>query len=105
MQALTASQGESSDGTPKEGLRPALYRTIQPPLNDMNFRSICANTETRVLFAHIRAASGGAIATVNNHPFVFGRHGKFVPIPYRQISDSNFCLFQRSRHCNLYATI
>jgi glutamine amidotransferase len=46
-------------------------------MNDMSFRSICANTETRVLFGHIRAASGTAIATVNSHPFVFGRHGKY----------------------------
>jgi glutamine amidotransferase len=82
-QALTASQGESGDGTLKEGLRPALYKTIQPPMNDMNFRSICANTETRVLFAHIRAASGTAIATVNNHPFVFGRHGKLTSCSVR----------------------
>lgn len=51
-----------------------MYKTVQPPKNDMNFRSICANTETRVCFGHIRAASGTAIATVNNHPFAFGRH-------------------------------
>jgi len=68
------STGESSDGTQKEGLRPALYKTVQPPLNDMCFRSICANTETRVCFAHIRAASSTAIVAVNNHPFTFGRH-------------------------------
>ena len=66
--------GESGDGTQKEGLRPAIYKTVQPPLNDMNFRSICANTETRVCFAHIRAATSTAITPVNNHPFVFGRH-------------------------------
>lgn len=90
------STGESSDGTQKEGLRPAMYvtigalqgcsmltfharyKTVQPPLNDMNFRSICANTETRVLFAHIRAASSTAITPVNNHPFAFGRHCKLA---------------------------
>lgn len=66
--------GSSSDGTQKDGLRPAVFKSIQPPANDMNFRSICANTETRVLMAHIRAASGTAITPVNNHPFVFGRH-------------------------------
>lgn len=66
--------GESSDGALKEGLRPAVYKTVQPPLNDMNFRSICGNTETRVCFAHIRAASSTAITPVNNHPFTFGRH-------------------------------
>ncbi|CAK3829209.1 glutamine amidotransferase DUG3 [Lecanosticta acicola] len=66
--------GESSDGLQKEGLRPAMYKTIQPPSNDMNFLSICANTETRVCFGHIRASSGSAITPINNHPFVFGRH-------------------------------
>ncbi|KAF7192944.1 putative glutamine amidotransferase DUG3 [Pseudocercospora fuligena] len=55
-------------------LRPAMYKTIQPPRNDSNFLSICANTETKCLFGHIRASSGTAIAYVNNHPFVFGRH-------------------------------
>lgn len=63
---------KSGDGTAKEGLRPAYYKTIQPPIRDINFRSLCANTETRVCFAHIRAAAGAAVAHVNNHPFVFG---------------------------------
>lgn len=39
---------KSSDGSEKEGLRPAAYKTVVPPINDINFRSICANTETRV---------------------------------------------------------
>jgi glutamine amidotransferase len=56
------------------GLRPALYKTISPPLSDFNFRSICANTSTDVVFAHIRATSGTVVAPMNNHPFVFGRH-------------------------------
>ncbi|KAK3698651.1 hypothetical protein LTR37_016880 [Vermiconidia calcicola] len=66
--------GEGSDGSKREGLRPAMYKTVQPPMNDSNFRSICANTETRVLFGHIRAASSTTITAVNNHPFIFGRH-------------------------------
>ncbi|EMC93976.1 hypothetical protein BAUCODRAFT_216965 [Baudoinia panamericana UAMH 10762] len=66
--------GESCDGVLREGLFPAVFKTVQPPLNDMNFRSICSNTETRCLFAHIRAASASPIVAVNNHPFIFGRH-------------------------------
>ncbi|PVH70515.1 N-terminal nucleophile aminohydrolase [Cadophora sp. DSE1049] len=58
----------------KKPLHPALYRFIQPPLHDANFRSICANTESKVLFAHIRAATSTAITQTNNHPFVFGIH-------------------------------
>ncbi|KAF2135795.1 uncharacterized protein K452DRAFT_354234 [Aplosporella prunicola CBS 121167] len=60
--------------TTKSG-RPALFKTISPPLNDINFRSLCLNTSTRVCFAHIRAPASGAPATaVNCHPFIFGRH-------------------------------
>lgn len=66
--------GESSDGARRDGSRPAAYKTIQPPLHDINLRSICRNTETRACFAHIRAASGTPIVNVNNHPFIFGRH-------------------------------
>ncbi|KAI9740493.1 MAG: hypothetical protein M1834_005073 [Cirrosporium novae-zelandiae] len=56
------------------GIRPALYKTSQPPTHDTNFQSICANTTTKACFAHIRAASSTATISVNNHPFVFGRH-------------------------------
>ena len=51
-----------------------VYKTVQPPLHDINFRSLAANTSTNVLFAHIRAATDTPIVMVNNHPFAFGRH-------------------------------
>lgn len=57
-----------------EGSRPALYKSQSPPINDFNFRSLCENTETYCLFAHIRASSGSTVTQVNSHPFVFGRH-------------------------------
>lgn len=66
--------GQSHDGARRDGVRPAMYKTVTPPLHDLNFKSICENTESRIVFAHIRAASGTPIANVNNHPFVFGRH-------------------------------
>lgn len=53
---------------------PALYRTPEPPLHNLNFRSICANTSTTTCFAHIRSATATATTSVNNHPFTFGRH-------------------------------
>lgn len=56
------------------GPRPVVYKTVQPPLHDINFRSLAANTSTKVLFAHIRAATDTPIVMVNNHPFAFGRH-------------------------------
>ncbi|TVY39835.1 putative glutamine amidotransferase [Lachnellula subtilissima] len=55
-------------------LHPVLYKTIQPPLHDANFRSICSNTASKVVFAHIRAATATAITPINNHPFTFGIH-------------------------------
>ena len=67
------STGQSEDGLQREGLRPAAYKAIQPPAGDMNFRSICSNTETRCCFAHIRASSSTSVVQVNNHPFLFGR--------------------------------
>ncbi|KAJ4289038.1 hypothetical protein N0V90_011380 [Kalmusia sp. IMI 367209] len=57
-----------------EGSRPALYKSQSPPINDFNFRSLCENTETHCVFAHIRASSGSTVTQVNSHPFVFGRH-------------------------------
>ena len=56
------------------GPRPALYKSQSPPINDFNFRSLCGNTETKCLFAHIRATSGSVVTQVNSHPFVFGCH-------------------------------
>ncbi|KAF2187949.1 N-terminal nucleophile aminohydrolase [Zopfia rhizophila CBS 207.26] len=57
-----------------DGPRPALYKSQSPPINDFNFRSLCENTETYCVFAHIRASSGSVVTQVNSHPFVFGRH-------------------------------
>jgi len=64
----------AAQSSPKPQLHPALYKTIQPPLHDANFRSICANTSSKVVFAHIRAATATAITPTNNHPFTFGVH-------------------------------
>jgi len=64
----------SSTSVPRAQLHPALYKTIQPPLHDSNFRSICSNTSSKVVFAHIRAATATAITPTNNHPFTFGIH-------------------------------
>ncbi|KAF1832275.1 N-terminal nucleophile aminohydrolase [Decorospora gaudefroyi] len=56
------------------GPRPALYKSQSPPINDFNFKSLCNNTESHCVFAHIRASSGSVVTQVNSHPFVFGRH-------------------------------
>jgi len=61
-------------GIPKPHLHPAQYRTIQPPINDANFRSLCANSSSKAVLAHIRATSGSGVVPINNHPFIFGIH-------------------------------
>lgn len=56
------------------GPRPALYRTVAPPVTDRTFLTLCANTSAKCIMAHIRAASRPPVVPTNNHPFVFGRH-------------------------------
>ncbi|PCH40356.1 N-terminal nucleophile aminohydrolase [Wolfiporia cocos MD-104 SS10] len=57
-----------------DGPHAALYKSLRQPMTDPIFRSICANTSTPAVFAHIRAASGEtAITEYNCHPFQFGR--------------------------------
>lgn len=70
----TFSDFSPSSATAQPKLHPTLYKTIQPPLHDSNFRSICSNTASKVVFAHIRAATATAITPTNNHPFTFGIH-------------------------------
>jgi len=58
-----------------DGPRPCTYHSVRPPINDTNFKRICANTSACTLFAHIRAATGVTkTVETNNHPFEFGRH-------------------------------
>ena len=46
-----------------------------PPKNDINFRSLCANTSSSTIFAHVRMAPEGSdVQQFNSHPFTFGRH-------------------------------
>ncbi|KIV78393.1 hypothetical protein PV11_10115 [Exophiala sideris] len=66
--------GRSSFVSTTDSIRPALYKQSKPPTNDANFHSICGNTATTAVFAHIRAATGTSVTTINNHPFIFGRH-------------------------------
>ncbi|KAF8310198.1 N-terminal nucleophile aminohydrolase [Clavulina sp. PMI_390] len=56
-----------------EGARPQLYKTAQPPANDPNFMSLCANQSSKTIFVHIRMATS-IVQPTNSHPFVFGRH-------------------------------
>jgi glutamine amidotransferase len=46
-----------------------------PAWSDENLLSLCASVQSRLFFAHVRAATGGGIARQNCHPF---RHGKWM---------------------------
>ncbi|KAJ3017439.1 hypothetical protein HKX48_003541 [Thoreauomyces humboldtii] len=53
---------------------PTVYRNTQPALNDMNFKSLCENTQSQCVFCHIRAGTGlTPTVLTNNHPYTFGR--------------------------------
>jgi glutamine amidotransferase len=57
------------------GDQPALFRSIEPAWNDRNLRELSQQIESRLVFAHIRASSGGAIQQTNCHPF---RHANWL---------------------------
>jgi glutamine amidotransferase len=57
-----------------EGLRPATYKSARHPSCDFNLKTLCENTETHCVLAHLRASGGISVTEINCHPFVFGRH-------------------------------
>ncbi len=52
---------------------PGLYREVRPAWSDENLRSLCAQVEARLFFAHVRAATGTATTRANCHPFTDGQ--------------------------------
>ncbi|CAF3238930.1 unnamed protein product [Rotaria sp. Silwood2] len=67
--------GVSADFNSDNVSRPCVYKSIRPPLNDRNLISLCANTSSKCIFAHIRAGTGRTpTVETNNHPFIFGRY-------------------------------
>lgn len=56
---------------------PGVFKDIRPAWNDTNLRSLAAQIESHLFFAHIRAATGSAIQRTNCHPFQY-RNWLFV---------------------------
>ncbi|MEX2618068.1 MAG: class II glutamine amidotransferase [Alphaproteobacteria bacterium] len=53
---------------------PGLFRDVLPAWNDENLKCVAEQVESRLFFAHIRAATIGAgIARSNCHPFRYGK--------------------------------
>ncbi len=63
---------------------PGLYREIRPAWSDENLRSLCAQVQSHLFFAHVRASTGAPIARANCHPFV---HGKIMFMHNGQIGN------------------
>jgi predicted glutamine amidotransferase len=51
---------------------PGVYREVMPAWSDENLMSLARTLHSRLFFAHVRAATGTAIARQNSHPFRFG---------------------------------
>jgi glutamine amidotransferase len=63
--------GWYSEGIP----RPAVFHSVEPAWNERNLRELAGHISSPLVFAHIRASTGGAVQQTNCHPF---RHGNWL---------------------------
>jgi glutamine amidotransferase len=54
---------------PGPGVRPGVFRSIEPAWNDQNLRELTRAVESPLFFSHVRAAAGPPIQQTNCHPF------------------------------------
>jgi glutamine amidotransferase len=54
---------------------PGVYRSVSPAWSDRNLRELCAQLETPLYLAHVRASTGAPVQETNCHPF---RHGRWI---------------------------
>lgn len=65
--------------------KPGLYRDVLPAWNDDNLREVAEQVQSRLFFAHVRAATGESpTARQNCHPF---RHGEWMFMHNGAIAD------------------
>ncbi|KAL1892071.1 glutamine amidotransferase subunit [Sporothrix stenoceras] len=57
---------------PKLGQTPCLFRSTIPAWNCSNLERIASKTASRLVFAHVRAATDGTLSEDNCHPFSHG---------------------------------
>jgi predicted glutamine amidotransferase len=57
------------------GSIPAVYHSVAPAWNDRNLRELSGHVTSPLVFAHVRASTGGAVQQTNCHPF---RHGRWL---------------------------
>ena len=57
------------------GETPGVFHSIEPAWNDRNLKDLARHLVAPLVFAHIRASTGGAIQQTNCQPF---RHGRWL---------------------------
>ena len=64
------------------GDTPGVFHSIEPAWNDRNLKDLSRHLVSPLVFAHIRASTGGAIQQTNCHPFRYGKwlwmHNGFI---------------------------
>jgi predicted glutamine amidotransferase len=55
------------------GDTPGVFHSTEPAWNDRNLRELASHLVSPLVFAHVRASTGGAIQQTNCHPFRRGR--------------------------------
>lgn len=55
------------------GDTPGVFHSVEPAWNDRNLQDLAKHLVSPLVFAHIRASTGGAIQQTNCHPFRKGR--------------------------------
>ena len=66
------------------GARPGVYHSIAPAWSDRNLQELCAQIESRLFVAHVRATTGTPVQETNCHPF---RHGRWLFVHNGFIAD------------------
>lgn len=57
------------------GDTPGVFHSVEPAWNDRNLKDLAGHLVSPLVFAHVRASTGGAIQQTNCHPF---RHGRWL---------------------------
>jgi predicted glutamine amidotransferase len=57
------------------GDTPGVFHSVEPAWNDRNLKDLARHLVSPLVFAHIRASTGGAVQQTNCHPF---RHGRWL---------------------------
>ena len=63
---------------------PGVYRSVSPAWSDRNLQELCAQIESPLFLAHIRASTGTPVQQTNCHPF---RHGRWLFVHNGFVAD------------------